>query len=96
MSKRGISPEQAQKIRKSKGIEDTKLQRLRVEKGLSQTALSAKSGVTRRAIECYEQRTRAIDNAKLDTLCALCLSLDCKLEDILESKTLIERLKLCK
>ena len=96
MNKRGISPEQAQKIRESKGLEDTNLQRLRVEKGLSQTALSAKSGVTRRTIECYEQRTRAIDNARLDTLCRLSFALDCKIGDILESKELIEKYKLAK
>ncbi len=96
MVKRGITPEQAQKIRETKGKEDTNLQRLRVEKGLSQTALAAKSGVTKRAIECYEQRTRVIDNAKLDTLCRLCFALDCKLEDILENKELIEKFKLAK
>ena len=96
MKKRGISPAQAKKIRAAKGLEDTKLQKLRVEKGLSQTALAAKSGVTRRAIESYEQRIRPIDSARLDTLCRLCFALDCKIEDILESKELIEKFKLAR
>lgn len=76
--------------------EDTKLQTLRLKKGLSQNGLSLKSGVSKRSIECYEQRTRHIDGAKLETLCALCFALDCKIEDIIESKTLIDKFRMCK
>ena len=94
MKKRGISPEQARKIREDKGIEDIKLQKLRVAKGLSQKDLSVISGVTLRAIQCYEQRTRNIDNARISALCALAISLDCQIADILEDKMLIDRYKM--
>lgn len=96
MTKRGITPQQAKKIREEKGIEETKLEKLRVKKGLSQSSLSAISGVTIRAIQTYEQQSRPIDRARLDTLCRLCLALDCKIEDIIEDKELIEKYRLTK
>ena len=76
--------------------EQTKLQKLRKERGLSQSQLSAKSGVTKRAIQCYEQKDRLIEGARLSTLCALCFALDCKIEDILDDKALIEKFRMAK
>lgn len=96
MSRRGPTPKQMSKIREQKGLEETKLQKLRVQKGLSQGQLSAVSGVTARAIQCYEQQIRPIEGARLETLCNICLALDCKIEDILENKTLIEKFRLVK
>lgn len=88
---RGISVEQAKKIREGKGIADTKLHKARLKKGLSQKHLSDLSGVSLRAIQCYEQQTRVIEHAKLQTLCDLCSALDCKIEDILEDKEIIKK-----
>lgn len=96
MAKFGMSPKQAQKLRAAKGIEDTKLQRIRTDKGLSQNQLAVASGVALRGIQSYEQRTRQIDGARLDILCSLCLALDCKIEDILENKELIEKFRMTK
>lgn len=96
MVKRGISPEQAMKIRSEKGLAETKLQKARLKKGYSQNQLSVVSGVTLRAIQSYEQNTSKIDGVRLETICKLCLSLDCKIEDILESKEIIELYRLCK
>lgn len=92
-NERGITPEVAQKIRADKGIKETNLQKVRVEAGLSQLALANESGVTKRAIECYEQKYRNIDGAKLQTLCDLAAALGCKIEDILESEELIAKYK---
>ncbi len=89
MSRRGITPYQAQQIREQKGLEDTKLLKLRLSKGLSQRELAELSGVSERAIKCYEQQTRPIENAKLHTLYKLCIALGCKIEDILENKEMI-------
>ena len=94
--KKGISVHTAQKIRQAKGIDDTKLQKVRLKKGFSQKQLSVVSGVSVRSIQCYEQETRPIDSARLDTLCNLCLALDCRIEDILESKDMIAKFKLTK
>lgn len=91
MVKRGISVEQAKKIRAEKGIKDTKLQKERVKKGYSQGQLSKASGVTVRAIQMYEQRKRPIESARLETLCRLCEVLDCKIENVLDDNDLIEK-----
>lgn len=96
MSKRGMRPETAKKIREAKGIEDTKLQKIRVQRGLSQKDLSVISGVSKRSIQCYEQRTRDIDSAHINTLCGLALALNCKIEDVIESQELIDRFRLAK
>ena len=91
MSKRGITPQQAKQIRDEKGIAETKLQSIRVKRGLSQSKLAELSGITVRTIQCYEQRARQIDGARLHALCNLSAALDCKIEDILEDKDLIEQ-----
>lgn len=96
MAKKGISVETAKKIREKKGIEETKLQKMRVKKNYSQNQLAVVSGVAARAIRSYEQRERAIEGAHLETLCNLCLALDCKIEDIIENKDLIEKYKMTK
>lgn len=93
MTNKGITPEIARKIRAANNKEETNLQRIRVNKGLSQQALADISGVSKRAIEGYEQKYRNIDNAKLDILCDLASALDGKIEDILEDEELIKKLK---
>lgn len=93
MSKRGITPEQARRIRKRKGLYETKLQKLRFLKGMSQRELSVISGVAARTIIGYEQQERDIDSARLSTLCDLCGALDCKMSDIIEDDALVERYK---
>ena len=76
--------------------EETNLKRIRQKKGLSQKQLAVISGVTLRSIQCYEQRDRDIDGAHLSALCDLCLALDCKIEDIIESKDLLVKFKMVK
>ena len=75
---------------------ETKLQKLRIQKGFSQSELAAASNVKKRAIQCYEQELRPIDHARLETLCDLSIALECKIEELLESETLIEKLKMIK
>lgn len=87
MKKRGMTPEQAEKIF-GKG---TKLRIVRVRRGLSQTELAAASGVPVKTIQRYEQEPNKIDSARLDKLCGLTEALDCKITDIIENTELIER-----
>lgn len=96
MTKKGISIEKARAIRRAKGIQDSKLQKARLKKGLSQKQLAAVTGIGFQTIQCYEQGTRAIEGAKLNALCKICLALDCKIEDILEDNTLVEKFKMVK
>ena len=97
MNKTGMSPETAEKLRITKGIgKGTKLRRLRVQKGLSQSELSAKSGVSKKTIQRFEQNSDDINHTKLTTYCDLCIALECGIEDIIESKELLNRYKAVK
>lgn len=90
MTKRGMTPKQAEQIRLQRGIgKGTKLRRLRVSKGFSQSELAEYSGVTIQNIRRYEQSAAPINNAKLKTLIALCRTLGCTIEDIIESEELL-------
>lgn len=90
----GMTPENAIEIYNMHS--DNKLKRIRVSKGLSQQALANASGVTKRMIQSYEQGQRKIDNALLESICDLCITLDCKIEDILEDEGLLNKFKLVK
>ena len=92
MVKKGITPQIARKIRAEKGLRETKLYKMRIKRGLSQNALADKSGVSVRTIRSFEQDENSIDKAQLQTLCKLSLSLDCKMQDILEDEEVIKML----
>ena len=92
MSKRGMTPKQAEEIRIRKGIDKgTKLRRQRVKMGLSQSELSEISGVPIQTLRRYEQSAILVDNMKLKTVIALCVCLNCRIEDIIESDELIHK-----
>lgn len=92
MKKRGMNPKQAEEVRIRKGLDKgTKLRRQRVKKGLSQSELSAISGVPLKTLQRYEQSAMLVDNMKLKTIIALCVALDCKIDDIIESGELIAK-----
>lgn len=93
MTKRGMTPQQAAELRAKKGIEETKLQKIRVKRGLSQSELAKIADMPVRRIQLYENNIEAINGARLETLCNLCIALNCKISDILESKELAEKLK---
>ena len=92
-NKKGITPSIARRVRAEKGLKETKLLKIRAKRGLSQADLAKLSGVPLRAIQSYEQGERAVDGAKLQTLCMLCSTLNCKIEDILQSEKLIKMYK---
>jgi transcriptional regulator with XRE-family HTH domain len=92
-----MTPKTAEQIRIQKGIDKgTKLRRQRVKKGLSQSELSAISGVPIQTLRRYEQSPIPIDGAKLKTLVTLCLALNCKIEDIIESEELLHKYRATK
>ena len=70
----------------------SKLQEQRAASGLTRQQLSELSGVNVRMIERYEQGERDLNGAKLKTLLKLCVSLGCKLEDIIDDNETIELL----
>jgi transcriptional regulator with XRE-family HTH domain len=92
MSKKGMTPEVAEELRIKKDIgRGSKLRRLRVKKELSQSELADLSGVPLKTLQKYEQGTTPLDGAKLNTICNLCIALNCKIEDIIEDEELIEK-----
>lgn len=64
----------------------------RLKKGLSQSQLAKKCNVPLSTIQKFEGGFVNINNAKLETLLKICLTLDCKLEDILTDPNLKELL----
>lgn len=92
MKKRAMSPEKAEELRLRRGLDKgSKLRRLRVKRGLSQRDLATKSNVPLRTIQKYENSESPIDGTKLNTMCQLCIALDCNIPDILESDDLINK-----
>ncbi len=62
----------------------TNLQRLRRHIGLTQDELSARSGVSVRTIQQYEQRRKDVNKTQLETAMALSQALGCSPSDLLE------------
>ncbi len=92
MSKRGMTPQKASEVWKPK----TKLQEVRVRKGLSQNELIEKSGIPKKTLQRFEQGITLVDGVKLETLCKLCIALNCTIDEILEDESLIDKYNLVK
>lgn len=80
------------KTRGPRNAAKTKLKAVRISKKLTQKTVSEAANVNDRTFQFYEQGTKLIDNASLETILKLCLVLNCKIEDIIESDELIELL----
>ena len=70
-----------------------KLQEERKRAKFSQSQLAEKAGIDLSTLKKYEQETRNIDGAKLKILLALAITLDCRLEDIVEDEEVVEMLR---
>lgn len=68
----------------------TNLQELRLSNSLSQSDLAEMSGVPIRNIRAYEQGTRKIDGANINTLLSLCMALKCSIGDLLEDTSVLD------
>lgn len=90
----GMTPEKAVEV--FQGKHESKLKAVRVQKGLSQQGLADAAGEKRRLIQAYEQGERNINNSQIDTLCNLCIALECTIPDILEDEALVEKFNKCK
>jgi len=64
--------------------QETRLKKCREAAGLSQAELAAKSGVSLRSIQMYEQRHNDIDKGQAHTLYKLSAAIGCSIEDLLE------------
>ena len=71
----------------------SKLKKKRMEAGLSQSQLAEKAGINVRVLQHYEQGSKKFDHARIDKILNVCITLNCKLQDIIEDEDYIELLK---
>lgn len=71
----------------------SKLQDKRLAAGLSQSQLAEKADVNFRVLQCYEQGTKKIDRARMETIYKLALALDCAISDLIEDSSNVELVK---
>ncbi len=65
-------------------FKETNLKRIRTMCKITQKELSAKSSVSLRSIQMYEERNKDINKASTETVYALSKALGCKVEDLIE------------
>ena len=70
-----------------------KLKEMRQTKGLSQSQLAEKTGLNVRTLQHYEQGSKVFDHARIDTILRVCLTLDCKFEDVIENQEYLDLIK---
>ena len=70
-----------------------KLKELRERSGMSQSQLAKAAGVNYRTLQDYEMGRSNIDGAKLKTLLSLCLTLNCRLDELIEDPELVNLIK---
>lgn len=71
----------------------SKLQEARKKAGLSQSQLAEKAGMNVRTLQHYEQGSKIFDNARIDTILKVCLSLRCRIRDVIENPEYVKLLR---
>lgn len=69
-----------------------KLQEARKKAGLSQSQLAEKAGINVRTLQHYEQGSKVLDKARIDTILKVCLALRCRVMDVIENEEYIKLL----
>lgn len=71
----------------------TKIKEMRLKAGLSQSQLAKSAEINMRTLQAYEQGGKNFDHARIDTIIKACITLNCKLEDIIDNQEYIKLLK---
>lgn len=66
------------------------LKNIRQQKKLSQSQLARASDVSIKTIQAYEQDVKNINNARLEILLKLSITLNCKLQDLITNESLTD------
>ena len=67
----------------------TKLKQIRVSAGLTQLELSNMTRINLRTLQYYEQGSKKIEHAKLETILKLCVALNKEISEIIDDDTLL-------
>lgn len=71
----------------------TRLKTIRENTGMSQSQFTKAAGVNNRVYQHYEQGSRQIDGAKIETLLRISTTANCRISDLIENAVLREELK---
>lgn len=82
--------DQPKKTRGPRHQAKTKLKALRVNSGLTQLEVATRAGLNPRTYQYYEQGNKPIEGAKLEVLLKICLTLNCKLDEIIDDPEVVE------
>lgn len=64
------------------------LQEIRKSRGFTQVQLAEQTGISKSLIQKLEIGERKIEMCRLDTVIALCMALDCKMQDLADSASM--------
>lgn len=64
------------------------LQEIRKSRGFTQVQLAEKTGISKSLIQKLEIGERKIEMCRLDTVIALCMALDCKMQDLADNASM--------
>lgn len=81
------------KTRPPRNQASTKLKALRLRAGLTQKQVVEATGINPGTYTQYEQGVKNFDNARINVILKVCVTLGCKLEDLLESPEYLEVLE---
>lgn len=70
----------------------TKLKVMREKTSLSQSQLAKLTGIHYRTLQYYEQGVMDFDRARIDKILSAALALNCRLEDLIEDQTIIDKI----
>lgn len=71
----------------------SKIKDLRESMGFSQSVFGELTGLSFRSLQEYEQGRRSLVGAKLPTLLKICLTLNCRLDDIIDDAETLDLLR---
>lgn len=78
------------KTRPPRNHASTKLKAVRVASGLAQRELADRCDLNIRTLQHYEQGSKLIDSARIDTIIKVCIALNCDIPDVLENNEIAE------
>jgi DNA-binding XRE family transcriptional regulator len=74
----------------TKNTINTKLKAMRIKSGLTQREVAEKIGMNIKLYAQYEQGAKSFDSVNLRVMLTVCLALGCRIEEVIESKEILQ------